>query len=36
MSEDGSKDKCLFERVESITIGGVKLLGNILSDEMYQ
>jgi len=33
MSEDGSKGKCLLERVESIMIGGVKLPENVLLDK---
>jgi len=36
ISEDRSKDKYLFERVESITTGGVELPGNILLDEICQ
>jgi len=36
MSEDGSKSECLFERIESITIGGVKISRNILLDEVCQ
>jgi len=36
MSKDGGKDKCLLERVESIMIGGVKLLRNIFSDKVCQ
>ena len=33
MSKDGSGDKCLFERIESIMIGEVKLTKNILLGE---
>ena len=33
MSEDRSRDKCFLERVESITIGGVKLPGNVILGE---
>jgi len=36
MSENGSRSKCLFERVENITTRGVKLPGNVLSDEVCQ
>ena len=36
MSEDRSRDKCLLERVKSITIGGVKLPRNVLLDEACQ
>ena len=36
MSENGSEDECLLERVESIITGGVKLLENVLVDEAYQ
>ena len=36
MSEDGSRGECLFEKVESITTGEVKLPGNILLGEEYQ
>jgi len=34
MSEDRSKDKCLFERIESIMTGEVELPRNVLSGEM--
>jgi len=34
VSENGSRDECLFEGVESITIGGVKLPNNILLGEV--
>ena len=34
--KDGSRDKYLFEGVESITIGEIKLLGNVLPSKMYQ
>jgi len=30
MSENGSRDECLLERVKSITTGEVKLSGDIL------
>jgi len=33
MSEDRSRGKCLLKRVESITIGGVKLPRNVLLGE---
>jgi len=36
ISEDRSRGKCLLERVESITTGGVKLPRNILLGEAYQ
>ena len=36
MSEDRSRDKYFFKRVESILTGGVELPRNILSDEVYQ
>ena len=36
MSEDWSGDECFFERVESISTGGVKLSRNVLPDEMCQ
>jgi len=36
MSEDRSKDKCLFERVESIMTGEVKLPKNVLLDKACQ
>jgi len=36
MSEDRSKDKCLFERVESIMTGEVKLPKNVLPDKACQ
>ena len=36
MSEDRSRSKCLFERVESFMIGRVKLLRNVLLGETYQ
>jgi len=32
MSEDKSRGKCLLERVESITIEGVKLPRNVFPD----
>jgi len=34
--KDGSRDKYLFEGVESITIGEIELLGNVLPSKMYQ
>ena len=34
VNESGSRDKCLLERVESITIGEVKLPENILPDKV--
>jgi len=34
MSEDGSRDKCLLERVENITTGGVKISRNVFPDEI--
>ena len=34
ISEDKSRGKCLLERVESITTGGVELPGNVLLDEV--
>ena len=36
MSEDGSGGEYLLERIENITIGGVKLLRDVLSDEACQ
>jgi len=36
ISEDGSKIKCLLERVESITTGGVELSRNVLLNEACQ
>ena len=36
MSKNQSRGKYLLERVESIIIEGVKLLGNILLSEIYQ
>jgi len=36
VSEDGSGDECLLERVESIMTGGIKLPENILLGEVYQ
>jgi len=36
MSEDRSRGECLLERVESIMIEGIKLLGNVLPGEAYQ
>ena len=36
ISEDRSKIKCLFERVESITTGGVELSRNVLLGEACQ
>ena len=36
MSEDRSRGKYLLERIESITIGGVKLPRNVLSDKVCQ
>jgi len=36
VSEDGSRDKCLLKRVESIMIGGIWLPGNVLSGKAYQ
>ena len=34
--EDGSRDKYLLERVESIMIGRIELLRNILLGKVYQ
>jgi len=34
MSKDKSRDKCLFERVESITTERVELPNNVLPGEM--
>jgi len=36
VSEDGSGGKYLFEGVESIMTGGIKLPGNVLLDEACQ
>jgi len=36
ISENRSRSKCLLERVESITIEGVKLPGNVLLGKLYQ
>jgi len=36
ISEDRSRDECLLERIESITIGGVELPRDILPDKAYQ
>ena len=36
ISENRSGCECLFERVESITIGGVELPENVLLNEVYQ
>jgi len=36
MSEDKSRGKCLLERIESITTGGVEIPQNVLSDEVCQ
>ena len=36
ISKDRSKDEYLLEKVESIIIGEVELLGNILLDEACQ
>jgi len=36
MSKDRSRSKCFLERVESIYIGGVKLLRNVLPGEACQ
>ena len=36
MSEDGSRGKYIFERIESIIIEKIKLLGNVLLDEVCQ
>ena len=36
MNKNKSSGKCFLKRVESIMTGGVKLPGNILSDEVYQ
>jgi len=36
MSENGSRDECFFERVESIMTGGVKIPQNILLGKAYQ
>ena len=35
ISKNRSRDEYLLERVESITIRGVKLLGNVLSGKVY-
>ena len=35
MSKDGSRGKCLLERVESIITGGVELLRDIFPSEAY-
>ena len=35
MSEDRSRGEYLLEKVESITTGGVRLLGNVLLYEAY-
>jgi len=36
ISKDRSEDECLFERIESITIGEVKLPRDVLLGEAYQ
>jgi len=36
MSENGSRGKYLLKRVESIIIGEIKLLENVLPDEACQ
>ena len=36
MSEDGSRDKCFLERIESIMTGGVELPRNVLLGEVCQ
>jgi len=36
MSENESGGKCFLEKIESITIGGVKLSSNILLDKVCQ
>jgi len=36
MSENRSRGECLLERVESIMIGGVKLLRDVLLDKACQ
>jgi len=36
ISENGSRGKCLLERIESITTGGVKLLRNVLLGKACQ
>ena len=36
MSENGSRDKCFLERIESIMTEGVELLRNVLPDETCQ
>ena len=36
MSEDRSRGKCFFERVESILTGGVELLRNVIPGETCQ
>jgi len=33
--ENGSRNECLLERVESIMIGGIELPENVLSDKTY-
>jgi len=35
ISEDWSESECSLERVESITAEKIKLLGNVLPDEVY-
>jgi len=36
MSENGSRDECLLERVESLMTREVKVPRNVLSGKMYQ
>jgi len=36
MSEDKSRGKCFFERVENISTGGVKLPRNVILGEVCQ
>ena len=36
MSENGSRDKCFLERIESIMTGGVELPKNILPGKVCQ
>jgi len=35
ISENGSEDKCLLKRIESIMMGGVELPRDILLDKVY-
>jgi len=36
INEDESRGECFLERIESITIGKVKLPKDVLSDKVYQ